>query len=112
MRDTSTEKVTSSQIPMAYGVLQGSVFWRVFLLIIMNDHNETIKKSIICYFTDDTLETYFTVTSHLKTNQYLKLVLKLPSGHMSIKYQSVRPKQKLLSFDRKGTFSLNISVLK
>lgn len=26
MRDTSTEKVTSSQILMAYGVLQGSVF--------------------------------------------------------------------------------------
>lgn len=78
MRHTSTEEVTSSQIPMAYGVPQGSVFWRVFLLIIMNDHNETIKKSIIGYFTDDTLETYFTVTSHLKTNQYLKLVLNCP----------------------------------
>lgn len=111
MLQTSIEGVTSTQLPITYGVPQWSFCCPFFFLIF--NRNKAIKHSIIHDFTDDTLQTHFTVTSRLKNPPvFLNFDLKVPSVTMSVEYQSVTPKKKLLSFEQKGKFSLNISALK
>ena len=70
MLQTSIEGVTSTQLPITYGVPQWSFFCPFFFLIF--NHNKAIKHSIIHDFTDDTLQTHFTVTSRLKNPPVLK----------------------------------------